>query len=96
MRVYSAFSGTEEQLESYLNKKNIEHLVISGIYSTGCVNATICEAFHHGYKLTIIRDCVETFDDEDKQAYQRHLFTDWSFMYGKVVSLADFMKNEGK
>ncbi|MFC1953448.1 isochorismatase family cysteine hydrolase [Chloroflexota bacterium] len=92
--LYSAFSGTQGKLEVYLKSKDIEHLIISGIYSTGCVNATICEAFHHGYKLTIIGDCVETFDDEDRQAFQRNLFTDWAYMYGKVVNLADFMKSE--
>jgi len=90
--LYSAFSGTQGQLEAYLKNNNIEHLVISGIYSTGCVNATICEAFHHGYKLSIIRDCVETFDKAANQAYQKHLLKDWLYMYGEVINLADFIK----
>lgn len=93
--LYSAFSGTDGRLHSYLQKKQIKHLVICGIYSTGCVNATVCEAFHNGYKLTIIRDCVETFDQPNKQEYQKYILTDWSYMYGKVVSSAEFMGNEG-
>jgi nicotinamidase-related amidase len=68
--MYSAFSGTQGQLEAYLQKRNIEHLIICGVYSTGCVNATICEALHHGFKLTIIRDCVETFDEAGIQEFQ--------------------------
>jgi nicotinamidase-related amidase len=47
--MYSAFSGTQGRLDEYLKNKKIGHLIISGIYSTGCVNATICEAFHLGY-----------------------------------------------
>ena len=91
--IYSAFSGTQGRLDKYLRNQGIEHLIISGIYSTGCVNATICEAFHHGYKLTIIEDCVETFDSEDKQLYQHNLLIDWSNMYGKIAGLSAFMDN---
>ncbi len=90
--MYSAFSSTQGQLHKYLKEKSIGHLIISGIYSTGCVNATICEAFHLGYKLTIIRDCVETFDEPGKQAFQRYLLNDWSLMYGKVSGLPQFIK----
>jgi nicotinamidase-related amidase len=93
--LYSAFSGTNGRLHSYLQKKQMKHLVICGIYSTGCVNATICEAFHLGYKLTIIRDCVETFDSMDKQGYQEYILTDWSYMYGRVVRLTEFMGDGG-
>jgi nicotinamidase-related amidase len=91
--MYSAFSGTQGRLDEYLRDRNIRHLVISGIYSTGCVNATICEAFHLGYKMTIIKDCVETFDEPGKQAFQRHLLDDWSLMYGKIMDLSQYMEN---
>jgi nicotinamidase-related amidase len=83
--LYSAFSGTAGRLDAYLREGAIERLVICGVYSTGCVNATVCEAFHHGYRLTIVRDCVETFDDEYKQRFQRHLLKDWELMCGQVV-----------
>jgi nicotinamidase-related amidase len=91
--MYGAFSGTQGRLDEYLKGKSIGHLIISGIYSTGCVNATICEAFHLGYKLTIIKDCVETFDEPGKQAFQRYLLSDWSLMYGKVINLSQLIKN---
>ena len=91
--MYSAFSGTQGRLEAYLQEQNIEHLITCGIYSTGCVNATICEAFHHGYKITIVRDCVETFDEPGIQEFQKYLIHDWSLMYGKVLSLSEYMKN---
>lgn len=89
---YSAFSGTEGTLDKYLKKKNINNLMIAGIYSTGCVNATIVEAFHLGYKLTIVEDCVETFDCKDEQEYQYMLLSDWRYMYGTVATLLDIKK----
>jgi hypothetical protein len=90
--MYSAFTGTQGRLDAYLREKNIGHLIISGIYSTGCVSATICEAFHLGYKLTIISDCVGTFDDPGKQSFQQHLLNDWSLMYGKVIDLPHYLE----
>ena len=91
--MYSVFSGTQGRLDEYLRERNIGHLIISSIYSTRCLKATICEAFHLGYKMTIIKDCVETFDELGKQAFQRHLLDDWSLMYGKVVDLSQYMEN---
>ena len=87
--LYSAFSGTAGRLDSYLVERSIAQLAICGVYSTGCVNATICEAFHRGYRLVMVRDCVDTFDGEQKQDYQRHLLRDWEHMYGKVTNTAD-------
>ena len=90
--LYSAFSGTDGELHACLQEQSVERLVIAGIYSTGCVNATICEAFHRGYKLIVVGDCVETFDDEQKQDYQRHLLRDWGLMYGTVVDSSSIVE----
>ena len=87
--LYSAFSGTDGALHAHLQEKSIERLVIAGIYSTGCVHATICEAFHRGYELIMVHDCVETFDDKQKQDYQCHLLREWGYMYGTVVDSPD-------
>ena len=87
--LYSAFSGTQGRLDAYLKDRLIEKLFISGVYSTGCVNATICEAFHRGYQLSIIRDCVETFDRAESQEYQKALFQDWQYMYGELITSMD-------
>lgn len=87
--LYGAFSGTEGNLHSHLQKQQVKQLVICGIYSTGCVDATICEAFHHGYKLIVLEDCVETFDSRQKQDFQKHLLRNWQYMYGKVIQSAE-------
>jgi nicotinamidase-related amidase len=92
--LYSAFSGSGGSLHAYLQKQEIERLAIAGVYSTGCVNATICEAFHLGYRLSIISDCVETFDRDFSQEHQRHLIREWGYMYGKVETAAG-LANQG-
>jgi nicotinamidase-related amidase len=89
--LYSAFSGTRGKLQAYLETKNIEHLLFSGVYSTGCVNASICEAFHLGHKISIVKDCVETFDRSSSQQHQQLLFHDWQQMYGDLVSSSEMM-----
>jgi hypothetical protein len=40
----------------------------------------------------MLRDCVETFDSDQKQDYQRHLLRDWEHMYGKVVDSFDIVE----
>lgn len=89
---YSAFSGTNNKLHRKLKSMKIDRLIICGIFSTGCVNNTIVEGFAKGYHITVIKDCVETFDRNDKQTYQNILFADWSYMYGQVLTLNEFKK----
>ena len=92
---YSAFSGTNGKLESLLKSNNINDIIICGVYSTGCVNNTIIEGFAKDFNFTMIKDCTETFDRKDKQDYQKIVFQDWGYMYGKVLTLKEF-KNEYK
>jgi ureidoacrylate peracid hydrolase len=91
---YSAFSGTNGQLQKYLQSQKINNLIICGIYSTGCVKDTIAEGFAIGYHMTIIKDCIETFDRKDKQQYQKSLLNDWPYMYGPVINLKEFINND--
>ena len=90
---YSAFSGTNGQMERVLKNNNVKDIIICGVYSTGCVNNTIVEGFARNFNFTMIKDCTETFDRKDKQQYQKILFQDWQYMYGKVLTLNEF-KNE--
>jgi nicotinamidase-related amidase len=86
----SAFGGTlylRDTLEEYLKEINISHIAICGFYGTGCVNATIVEGFHRGFFFYILRDCIETFDNEPKQHLQQLLMEeDWPYMYGHVLT----------
>ena len=58
---YSAF--TNPMLSEYLN----DAYLISGVYSDGCVNATIVEGWCKGYFTYILGDLVEAMDSVRKQ-----------------------------
>jgi len=88
---YSAFSNPN--LDKVLKKHNIKYLIITGIVSDGCVDATIKEGFSHGYNLIILKDLVEAFDRIDRQQIQKH-FKEfiWPKMYGEVIDSDEFIK----
>jgi nicotinamidase-related amidase len=52
----SAFFGT--QLESILNFHRIDTLVITGMSTSGCVRATVVDAFSLNYKVVVPIECV--------------------------------------
>ena len=57
---YGAFHDTD--LDPLLRKRNIEALVVTGTVTQICVEETAREAFHHGYKTTLVADAVSSFD----------------------------------
>ena len=87
---YDAFSNPE--LDRYLKSKGINNLVITGVFTDGCVLATVCGAFRLGYNITIITDLVETTDNKTRQALSENLieFT-FPIMYGKTVDSKDYL-----
>jgi nicotinamidase-related amidase len=91
----SAFGGTDYIEENYLFKKlsSIKHITICGFYSTGCVHETIVEGFNrYRYFFNIIQDCCETFDDPERQAFQKMLFNyHFNYMNGHVIQSSDLI-----
>ncbi|UZR96489.1 cysteine hydrolase family protein [Chondrinema litorale] len=61
----SAFSGSD--LEMILRAANINHLVLTGVATSGVVLSTFAEAFDKDYSLTVISDaCTDRDDDVHK------------------------------
>ncbi len=58
----SAFAGSD--LEMILRAKNISHLVLTGIATSGVVLSTTREAFDKDYQLTILSDACADSDEE--------------------------------
>lgn len=56
---YGAFYGTD--LDSRLRTLGVRSLVITGTVTQICVEETAREAFHHGYRTTILSDCVSSY-----------------------------------
>lgn len=83
---------TQQPFIDYLQERNIQHIVMTGVFADGCVLASICGGFSKGYNFTILKDLIETTDDPVRQELQKHLkaFT-WPFMYGKTMKAEEFL-----
>lgn len=56
---YGAFHGTS--LDGVLRALGVRSLAVTGTVTQICVEETAREAFHHGYRTTIVRDAVSSF-----------------------------------
>jgi ureidoacrylate peracid hydrolase len=56
---YGAFHGTE--LDERLREAGIRSLVVAGTVTQICVEETAREAFHHGYRTTVVADAVSSY-----------------------------------
>ena len=89
---YDAFSISK--LKKTLKEKKIKYLVITGVFTDGCVLATVCGAFQAGLSLVILKDLVETTDVQGNQEIQKHLIKyTFPLMYGKTVTSGDFLNS---
>ncbi|SEW49633.1 cysteine hydrolase family protein [Chitinophaga arvensicola] len=61
-RRVSAFTGSD--LEVVLRANGIQHLVLTGIATSGVVLSTVREAADKDYELTVIADCCIDRDEE--------------------------------
>lgn len=61
-RRISAFTGSD--LEVVLRANGIQHLVLSGIATSGVVLSTLREAADKDYQLTVLSDCCADRDEE--------------------------------
>lgn len=82
---YSAFINTN--LEKELLMQNITNLYFTGVSTNVCVESTLRDAFQRHFNCFLISDCTKTFSDN----YQKLSEEIISFVFGKVISLNDFV-----
>lgn len=87
---YDAFANGE--LEKFLKAKGIQYIVVAGIFTDGCVLASIVSGFARGFNFVVLKDLVETTDVEIRQNLQK-LLLDYTFpvLYGKTLSSDEFL-----
>ncbi|HEY7044046.1 MAG TPA: isochorismatase family cysteine hydrolase, partial [Nocardioidaceae bacterium] len=59
---YDALFATS--LEEDLRRRGIDTLVVAGVTSHCCVDATVQAAFVRGFDVLVLSDCVAAFADE--------------------------------
>lgn len=71
-RRVSAFSGSD--LEVILRAQNIQHLVLSGIATSGVVLSTLRQAADMDFQLSVLSDLCADFDDEINKVLLNKIF----------------------
>ncbi|MFV0560155.1 MAG: cysteine hydrolase family protein [Enterococcus sp.] len=69
-RHYSAFSGTD--LDIRLRERGITEIYLTGVCTDICVLHTAVDAYNLGYKITVIKDAVASFDPVGHEWALRH------------------------
>ncbi len=59
-RLYSAFAGTN--FDADLRARGIDTLVVVGLTTDCCVDATVRDAFHHDYSVFVVADACDAYD----------------------------------
>jgi maleamate amidohydrolase len=88
----SAFHGTA--LNDYLVQLGVDTLIICGNSTSGCVRASVNEAYMHGYSVGIVEDCVF---DRNWLSHKVNLY-DMNTKYGDVIFIdeaLDFIEAKG-
>lgn len=75
-----ADSFYETPLKEVLDQNKIDQLVIVGMQTENCVNATSTRAVVLGYDVTLIKDAHSTWDSENQSAEEiiTHHHTKWA------------------
>jgi maleamate amidohydrolase len=79
----SAFFGTP--LMSMLNETHGDSVLIAGTTTSGCVRASVIDAFSYNMKVTVVEECVF---DRGRASHKINLF-DMAMKYADVVSLKE-------
>ena len=79
----SAFFGTN--LVGYLISLGVNTLLITGCTTSGCVRATVTDAFSHEYRVAVIEECVW---DRSQTSHKVNLF-EMSAKFADIVTLAE-------
>lgn len=84
----SAFKETG--LKEYLEHKDIQNIILVGMQTEHCIDATCKFAFEYGYQVIIPEDTTTTYDNlvlsgkALSDYYTQHI---WNHRYAKVVSI---------
>lgn len=87
-RFNSAFRGTE--LLDYLHEQGIERMIVCGMQTDFCVDATVKAGFEHGFEIIVPRGGHTTFDNRylsGEELYHYYSYEIWNHRYAQVMSV---------
>lgn len=89
----SAFRKTG--LREYLNSKNIDTIILTGMQTEYCLDATLKSAFDYEYKIIIPKETNTTFDNEyltGEKLYEFYNYKIWNKRFAQVMDMEDVVK----
>ncbi len=95
-RYSSAFKDTG--LDDYLKSRGIQTLVICGMQTEYCVDASVKSAFEHGYKVFIPKNGTTTYDASIAPADKLRAFYEndiWNGRFADVIPLDEALLKLG-
>lgn len=84
-------------LLDHLRKEGVDHVVVCGMMTHMCVDATVRAAFDYSQQVTVVHDACATraltFGEQSIPAAQVHgaFLAALGFIYAKVISAADLL-----
>lgn len=90
----SAFHKTG--LREYLESKEIDTIILVGLQTEYCIDATCKSAFDYGYKIIIPEETNTTFDNEylsGEKLYEFYNYKIWNRRFANILSINDAIKN---
>jgi nicotinamidase-related amidase len=86
-RRVSAFTGSD--LEVILRAFNIQHIILTGIATSGVVLSTVREASDKDYRITVLSDCCADGDEEVHRVLTTKVFP----RQADVTTLGEWQSN---
>lgn len=89
----SAFHKTG--LRQYLESKEIDTIILVGLQTEYCIDATCKSAFDYGYKVIIPVETNSTFDNEyltGDKLYEFYNYNIWNKRFANVIPIEDVIK----
>ena len=88
--VNSSFKDTG--LLKYLKQKNENEIIIVGLQTDYCIDATIKAGFEHGFKMIVPANTNSTFDNKYMSAEQTYRYYNefmWNKRYAECISFEE-------
>ena len=82
----------DSRLLEYLRKKGAERLIVTGLQTDYCIDATVKCGFEHGFEMIVPEYCNSTFDNDYMTAEQIYRYYNsfmWKNRYARCVDMAE-------
>jgi nicotinamidase-related amidase len=79
-------------LLEYLRENGVERLIVTGLQTDYCIDATVKCGFEHGFKMIVPEHCNSTFDNNYMTAEQTYNYYNsfmWKRRYADCVTLGE-------